>query len=80
MSWKLAVRSDNNSGVSARWENAGGEPAWLWVLQFSTNEGWTTEILPGEPDDAHFFEQSAPDAISIRAVDRTGNLSACRWF
>jgi uncharacterized lipoprotein YddW (UPF0748 family) len=72
---KLAVRSDNKSVVSAHWENSGAEPAWLWVLQFRTNENWTTEILPSSKT-AHNFFNVAPDAISIRAVDRTGNLSA----
>jgi uncharacterized lipoprotein YddW (UPF0748 family) len=70
---KLAVASNNNSGVSVRWENAGGEPVWLWVLQFRTNEMWTTEILPA--NQTHEFFNTAPDAISIRAVDRVGNLS-----
>jgi uncharacterized lipoprotein YddW (UPF0748 family) len=72
---KLVAASNSNSGVSVRWENAGGEPAWLWVLQYRTNEVWTTEILPANQT-AHTFFNAAPDAFSIRAVDRTGNLSA----
>ena len=71
---KLAAASNNNSGVSARWENTGIEPAWLWVLQYRTNEMWTTEILPANQT-AHNFFNIAPAAVSIRAVDRVGNLS-----
>ena len=44
---------------ACEWETAGGEPAWLWVLQFRTNEVWTTEILPAEPDDWTFANSSA---------------------
>lgn len=70
----LNVTIAKNSSVTASWV-AGGEPAWLWVLQFRTNEVWATEILPASQM-AYNFYAAAPDAISIRAVNRTGNLSA----
>jgi uncharacterized lipoprotein YddW (UPF0748 family) len=70
----LNVTIGKNSSVTASWK-VGGEPAWLWVLQFRTNEVWTTQILPAHQTD-YLFENLAPNAISIRAVDRVGNLSA----
>jgi uncharacterized lipoprotein YddW (UPF0748 family) len=70
----LNVASGKNSSVTASWQ-VGGEPAWLWVLQFhGTNNIWTTEILPASQT-AKSFSNPAPDVISISAVDRTGNLS-----
>jgi uncharacterized lipoprotein YddW (UPF0748 family) len=65
----------HSSQLNLRWENGGGEPAWLWVLQFRMHGTWTTEILPADQT-SRFLEDRTPDAISIRAVDRTGNLSA----
>ncbi|HVU08270.1 MAG TPA: family 10 glycosylhydrolase [Verrucomicrobiae bacterium] len=63
-----------NSGVSVRWETS-GELATRWVFQFRTNDSWTTELLPANRTD-FFLPNPAPEAISIRAVDRVGNLSA----
>jgi uncharacterized lipoprotein YddW (UPF0748 family) len=70
---QLAI-TESRAGQRFQWEIAGGEPAWLWVLQYRTNEVWTTEILPASQT-AHTFFDAAPDVISIRAVDRLGNLS-----
>jgi uncharacterized lipoprotein YddW (UPF0748 family) len=70
----LTVLANGNSSLGAHWENADDEPAWLWVLQYRTNENWTTEILPASQT-THTFFNATPDAISIRAVDRVGNLS-----
>jgi hypothetical protein len=45
-------------------------------LQFrGTDNVWTTQILPANQRN-HVLKNPAPDAISIRAVGRTGNLSA----
>ena len=52
-----------------------GEPAWLWVLQYRTNEVWTTEILPAGQTSRTFFN-SRPEVVAVSAVDRTGNLSS----
>jgi len=70
---KLTVMIEN-SGAHAHWETSGGEPAWLWVLQFRTNEVWTTEILPANQTTRTFFG-SPPIEISVSAVDRVGNES-----
>ena len=70
---KLAVTIEN-SGARAHWEVSGGEPAWLWVLQFRINEVWTTEILPANQTTRTFFS-SQPDVIAVSVVDRVGNES-----
>jgi uncharacterized lipoprotein YddW (UPF0748 family) len=73
---RFTVVDNKRSGVSVRWESPGGEPPWLWVLQsLATNSVWTTEILPANQT-AKAFANPAPELISIRAVDRVGNLSA----
>jgi hypothetical protein len=52
-----------------------GNAAARWVLQFRTNQVWTTEILPGARTNWAFV-QPAPDLISVGAVDRAENLGA----
>jgi uncharacterized lipoprotein YddW (UPF0748 family) len=63
-----------NPGTRAHWEVSGGEPAWLWVLQFRSHEVWTTEILPANQT-SRTFHDSQPDVIAVSAVDRVGNES-----
>jgi uncharacterized lipoprotein YddW (UPF0748 family) len=63
------------SGASVRWQNAAGEPARWWLLQVRTGGVWTTDILPAEQTN-RFFAGSKFDAVSVRAVDRLGNVSA----
>jgi uncharacterized lipoprotein YddW (UPF0748 family) len=70
---KLTI-GESRAGLRFQWNTSGGEPAWLWVLQFRTNEVWTAEILPANETTRTFFN-SEPDAISISAVDRVGNES-----
>ncbi len=71
---KLTVLIEKNFRLEMRWETSGGEPVRLWVLQFRTDGIWMTEILPANETN-RLLENLAPDAISIRAVDRTGKLS-----
>jgi uncharacterized lipoprotein YddW (UPF0748 family) len=71
---KFTVNDAKNS-LNVRWENAGTEPARWWLFQSRTNAVWTTEIFPADQT-SRVLENSSPDAISIRAVDRLGNLSA----
>jgi uncharacterized lipoprotein YddW (UPF0748 family) len=75
---QLAI-TESRTGQRFQWEIAGGEPAWLWLFQYRTNEVWTTEILPASQT-AHTFFDAAPDIVSIRVVDRVGNLSAPAVF
>ena len=70
---KLTI-GESHASLRFQWETSGGEPAWLWVLQFRTNGVWTTEILPANEMTRTFFT-SEPDVVSISAVDRVGNES-----
>jgi uncharacterized lipoprotein YddW (UPF0748 family) len=63
-----------SAGLSVHW-GTGGETAWLWVLQYRTNEVWTTEILPGRQT-ARTFEKIRPEIVVVSAVDRVGNMSS----
>jgi uncharacterized lipoprotein YddW (UPF0748 family) len=60
--------------TSAQWEISGGEQVRWWLLQFRTNAIWTTEIFPANQT-SRIFENSSPDVLALRAVDRLGNLS-----
>jgi uncharacterized lipoprotein YddW (UPF0748 family) len=70
----LMATTEKDSGANASWQ-VGGEPAWKWILQFQINNAWTTEILSASQTN-RVFESASPDFISIRAMDRVGNLSA----
>jgi uncharacterized lipoprotein YddW (UPF0748 family) len=71
---QLTVATEKNS-TRASWEISGGEQIRWWLLQFRTNAIWTTEIFSANQT-SRVFENSSPDVISIRAVDRLGNMSA----
>ena len=70
---KLTVDTGIDS-AHARWENSGGEMPRNWLFQSRVNGDWTTQIFPGGQTD-YYFDNAKPDAISLRAVDRLGNLS-----
>ncbi len=70
---KLSL-GESRAGLRFQWAASGAEPAWLWVLQYRTNEVWTTEILPAGQTTQTFFN-SRPEVIAISAVDRVGNVS-----
>ena len=57
-----------------QWKNGAGEPANWWVLQGRENGVWTTQIFPAGRTDI-YLDNTNFDAIAIRAVGRTGNLS-----
>jgi uncharacterized lipoprotein YddW (UPF0748 family) len=70
---RLAI-GESRAGLRFEWETSGGEPAWLWVLQFRIKDVWTTEILPANETTRTFFS-SPPDVVAVSAVDRVGNES-----
>jgi len=70
---KLSVVAGGSS-AHVHWDNSAGEPARNWLFQSRTNGVWTTHIFPGGQAD-FYFNTTIPDAISLRAVDRLGNLS-----
>jgi len=68
----LVVGEDSRTALRLRWESTGGPVRW-WILQFRTDQVWTTEILPAARTD-WAFAKPAPDWIAISAVDRVDNL------
>ena len=58
-----------------RWENAGVEPPRWWLLQCPHERRLDDADFPGEVRPDGFVNNAMPDAVSIRAVDRLGNLS-----
>jgi hypothetical protein len=71
---KLTVAENGRSSLSVRWETA-GEAAWLWILQYRTNEVWATEILPANQT-TWTFENSRPEMVAVSVVDRVGNVGS----
>ncbi len=71
---KLSGNFGKNS-MHVHWQNGQGEPARWWLLQSREHGNWKTEILPASRTDA-YLENAHPDAVSLRAVSRTGNLSS----
>ena len=70
---KLTVDTGNNS-AHVRWENSNVEPPRWWLCQSRTNGVWATQSLPASRTDC-YLDGGGPDAVSLRAVDRLGNLS-----
>jgi len=72
---KLSITTDSRTNLVARWEMATNNFPKLWVLQcLQTNNLWTTQILPATQVGC-IFSTWTPEAISISAVDRFGNIS-----
>jgi uncharacterized lipoprotein YddW (UPF0748 family) len=68
----LSATIEKKSGANVHWQ-VNGEPAWKWIFQFETNGIWTTEILPANQTNT-IFDSLKPDVVSVRAMDRLGNL------
>lgn len=61
--------------LEVRWNKATDELIQSWVLQYrGLNGGWTTQIVPANQSGC-VFAKSQPEVISIRAVNRYGNIS-----
>jgi hypothetical protein len=70
---KLAVDAGEKS-AHARWENSAGQPPRWWLLQSRTNGVWSAQIFSASRTEG-YLDNGIPEAISVRAVDRLGNLS-----
>ena len=56
----------------------GAEATWLWVIRTRVGDQWTTDIVPGQQrryDLPRLAGGAYADAVSVSAVDRTGNES-----
>lgn len=63
-----------NVHVTVRPVQCDSATVWLWVVQTKTGTEWTTKILPGTVR-TFTLAGPAPDVVSIRQVNRFGNLS-----
>lgn len=63
-----------DSITAIRWSPAEATPRW-WLLQTCMSSNWTTEVLPAGQT-SRVLNNFNPDAISLRAVDALGNVSA----
>lgn len=70
---KLTVDAGRKS-LHVQWRAGSGEKPAGWVLQTRANGNWATQILPADSKDA-YIDNAIPDAVALRAVGRTGNLS-----
>jgi len=69
---KLTATLGYNNGISFGWQK--NEAVRWWLFQTCSQGNWTTQVFPAQW--AGFtFSNSRPDAVSLRAVDRLGNLS-----
>ena len=82
---KLSLRKDPVTGEPVlQWEPNGRGKVWLWALQTQTEGEWETVILPS-PQTARALKSTRnpnrmPNLVSLRAVDRCGNLGPPRMF
>lgn len=65
---------NEGDGIRASWSPGEGEPVARWILQVESDGRWKTNLLPAQARDFD-LTGSAPTAVSLRAVDRCGNLS-----
>jgi uncharacterized lipoprotein YddW (UPF0748 family) len=72
------LTADNGARVftsRVNWHASGNEVIRFWILQTRSSGSWTTDILPGAAT-GQTFHGVPPDVVSVRAMDRAGNLSA----
>src|SRR5262249_55074028 len=72
----LSLTTDSSGNPMASWSNKGAEAVSLWVLQTKNATAWRTSILPASKTSCAWWGMETPEAVSLTAVDRCGNLSA----
>ena len=63
------------AGLQVCWKPGSPGKPWLWLLQTRANGEWTEEILPAR-NNSRAWPRTQPEIVALRAVDRTGQLSA----
>ena len=71
------VRDTPARVVRLSWQRSDADDIAQWVVQTRRDSGWTTEILPGNQRTQTLVDDPSllPAAITVRAVNRYGNLS-----
>jgi uncharacterized lipoprotein YddW (UPF0748 family) len=57
-----------------QWQAATNKPVASWVWETRGNGAWSTQIFPAGRRDV-YLDNTWPDVVALRAVDRVGNLS-----
>jgi uncharacterized lipoprotein YddW (UPF0748 family) len=70
-----AKTTRSSGGLHCVWRPGDGEQPWRWLLQSRRNGAWDTVILAGSYTSRSWQGQAAPQVLSLRAMDRSGNLS-----
>lgn len=71
---KISARISGAGVLTISWEaNVNPKPGW-WIMQMQRGGNWTTQIYPPDKMTASFAREPHPEIISIRGMDRTGNL------
>jgi hypothetical protein len=61
-------------GTRFAWSSANDSTIRFWVAQTKTAGRWRTDVLPRAT--TSLTQKTAPEAFTLRALDRFGNLSA----
>ncbi len=69
------VSTERASQLTLKMTAGENEPVWKWVIQWRHEGSWHTAIVPRSHNSFSVPTSAPPDAIVVRAVDRTGNLS-----
>lgn len=72
---KLKSSSDGKL-MKAQWASGPGEPAWQWLVQTRRGGVWRLDLFRATQLGLIWPAASAPEVVSVIALDRAGNASA----
>jgi uncharacterized lipoprotein YddW (UPF0748 family) len=68
---ELTVRQDLEGNFQLNWQAASQQEIQVWVLQTKTEQGWITQILPGQQT-SYLLTDFQVKKVSVSAVNRYG--------
>lgn len=69
------VVHDSGNTLGFAWKSKATEPIQNWYIQYREKNQWKTQVFSGQVLSCVFPAGEVPDAFSVRAMDRCGNLS-----
>lgn len=69
------VVHDSGNTLGFAWKSKANEPIQNWYIQYREKSQWKTQVFSGQVLSCVFPAGEVPDAFSVRAMDRCGNLS-----
>ncbi|MBM3845457.1 MAG: hypothetical protein FJ405_04105 [Verrucomicrobia bacterium] len=73
---KVRKNREQQPRLVFQWSAPSGEVVGRWVLQFLSGDQWMMMLYPENVRSLGFSGETPPQAVSVRAMDRSGNLSA----